>query len=269
MEISNSNAIAVALKNAAKNSPDIKDDIHNKKNKHHKDSTLELIESKKIGLNDISPSVVYHGGDESHPEIDRNIDISEMKLLRYKNFHESDSVREKRISERNSMRPKLASLQDEMKPLYKDFKQQVTSVFPDLADKEYGITVDGEGELAIINKGNLNVSQQDILNGFLNRFNGSSAFKQLANEHVEATVNWIELDRKPDNTGEWIGKFDVSKENYHKVIDLASIFKEDETGMDYSLKNSVMNQVFSKAELSDYTHQVDEYVNGEWISVEI
>lgn len=266
MEINNSNAMIHALKNAAKNSPDLANELRSDKGEHHKEKTVTIIESKKIGVNDIPSSIVDLGSVEHRPNINANLDTSEMRLLRYKNAFETDAVREQRISERNTMRPKLAGLQDEMKPLYEDFKQQVASVFPDLADKEYGISVDEKGELIILNnKNSLNEPQQDILNGLLNRFNGSNALKQLANEHVEATVNWVELDRKPDATSYRIGMFDVNKENYHEVIDLVPMLKDDK----YSITNQVINQVFSKAELTNNRHQVDEFVNGEWVNIEV
>ena len=256
------------LKNAAKNSPDLADELWSDEGKHHKEKTVTLIESEKIGMNDIPSSVVHLDSVEHRPDVDVTIDTSEMRLLRYKNFNETDSELAIRDKKRIATSFKLETLENKMKPLYDNFKQQVSIAFPDLADKRYGITVDEEGELAII-KGSLNESQQGILNVFINSFSNASEFKKLANEHVEATVNLVEFDRKPDQTSAWIGRFNVSKENYHEVIDLDAMFKDDGTGLDYTTVNSVVDQVFAKAELTGYHHQVDEYINGDWISIEV
>ena len=268
MEINNNNAMIHALNNAAKNSPNLADELRSNKGKHHKEEAVTLIESKKIGMNDIPSSVVDLASVKHRPNVNADLDTSEMRLLRYKNFHETDSELAIRDEKRIATSSKLEAIENKMRPLYDNFKQQVTIAFPDLADKKYGITVDEEGELVII-KGSLNESQQEILNEFINHFSNASEFKNLAREHVDTTVNLVELDRKPDQTSAWIGRFNVSKENYHQVIDLDAMFKNDGTGMDYTTVNSVVDQVFAKAELTGYHHQVDEYVNGNWVNVEV
>lgn len=110
------------------------------------------------------------------------------------------------------------------------------------------------------------IEEEHGLTDFVNDFSGSSSFKELANKLVEATVNWVKLDRKPDGTSSWLGKFDVTKENFHEIIDLVPRLKEGD--MTHIL-DTVIIQIFDKALLSKYQHQVDEYVNGEWINVQV
>lgn len=256
-----------SLKNAAKNSPDLANELRTDKGEHRKEKTVTLIESKKIGVNDIPSSVVDLSSVEHHPNVNADLDTSEIRLLRYKNFHESEQESDARRAERNVYGQNYIQLEDKMKPLYAEFKSQVDKIFPELSSKDFGISVNEEGSLIIINN-NENLTEKDhlSLNNLLNSFSGSSVLTSMANEYAESVVKWVELDRKPDNTGIWVGKFDVTKENFHEIIDLVPRIKESDA---YNVFDTALLQIWGKAEPTNNRHQVDEFVNGEWVNIQV
>jgi hypothetical protein len=61
-------------------------------------------------------------------------------------------------------------------------------------------------------------------------------------------------------------EIDVTKENFHEIIDLVPRIKESDA---YNVFNTALLQIWDKAKPTNNRHQVDEYVNGDWISVEV
>lgn len=192
--------------------------------------------------------------------------------MRYNNYHETKKEKSNRLAHLNYQSVKIDDLQEEMKPYYADFKQLADNDFPELAGKGYGFSVDAKGSLVILdNKDNLSEKEQDALNDLLNSFKGSSVLTLLANEYVESTVKWVELDRRPDGTGMLygsIGNFDVRKDNFHEIVDLTLIFKKNDYGFS-DPRDSLGSQIYNKAEMTNNRADVDEYVNGEWINVQV
>lgn len=266
------------LKNAAKNSPDLVSAQSNKtshcsntNHQHTHTKAPKLVETAKIDVNslqEISPGVIYHGADEDHPDIDRDLDISGIRLFKYHNFSESEQDSIDRRAERNMHFRNYFQLEQQMKPLYADFKSEVDDLHPELAKKGYGISVNEDGALMIVNnRNNLSEQEEQELNDVLNNFSGATALTAMANDFAESVIKTVELDRRPDGTGIRMGKFDVSKENFHEIVDLVPAIKENEWGDAFI--DLVDKQIANKAELLNNHHQVEEYIRGEWINVEV
>lgn len=281
MKVSNNASMTIeTLKNAAKNSPGLASDSQNKSShctnashQHTHTKAPKLVETAKIdgnSLQEISPGVIYHGADDDIPDIDRDLDISGIRLFKYHNFSESEQDSIDRRAERNVHFGNYFQLEQQMKPLYADFKREVDDLHPELAKKDYGISVNEDGALMIVNnRNNLSEQEEQDLNDVLNNFSGATALTAMANDFAESVIKTIELDRRPDGTGITMGKFDVSKENFHDIIDLVPRIKENEWGNSFNAFDIVDRQIVNKAELINNHHQVEEYISGEWISVEI
>lgn len=274
MKVSNDIKVMIhGLSNTAHKSPNIDRGIQADRSETDEEKNMTPVVSAKISWQDIYPNVVHHSTEEDHPDVDPTIDTSKMRLLRYNNYSESDNERNIRLAKRNQEAAKIKDLQKEMEPFYANFMREVSDLYPNIAEKEFGISVDEKGKLIIVdNEKKLSEREEGKLSNLLDDFNSNLSFTTLANEYVESVVNWVELDRRKDGTGfnfGSIGNYDVTKDNFHEVIDLASILENINDPFFYFSENSFQKQIVNNAEKTNNKHDIDQLVNGKWVDVEI
>ncbi|RMN36896.1 hypothetical protein ALQ61_05616 [Pseudomonas coronafaciens pv. zizaniae] len=107
-----------------------------------------------------------------------------------------------------------------LKTSYEAFKSTLASVYPDLASKKFGFTIEANGNLKATNSsGELSEADTKQLNTLLNASSGLKAaaatYRQTAIDMVDADSPW---------SGSYLGRYNLTKENFADSLDLGALF---------------------------------------------
>ncbi|MEE4801610.1 hypothetical protein V2K66_03275 [Pseudomonas alliivorans] len=145
--------------------------------------------------------------------------------------------------------PRLAemnnAIKEQMKGSFEDFKAGLAYLYPDLADKKFGFTVQEDGSLtAIDSSGQLTASDMERLNSLLN---ASSDLKSAAVAYRDSAIDLVNADSA--FTGSYLGMYNLTKENFANTLDLgALLIPKTSTPSKEQLDGMFFNQMASKAE---------------------
>lgn len=163
----------------------------------------------------VKESVIYHGSAESQPP------ASSQKIELYRYYLDDELLKKESV---NNLSEKLHHIEKVMGPVYNDFKQQLDQTFPQLSHKEFGITVQSDGTLTILNnKYQLNDQEQKTIEQFINNFDGSNKLSKLALQFAESSVDYVEAERGTNNASKHVGKFDLTIENFSEAFDFSAM----------------------------------------------
>lgn len=108
-----------------------------------------------------------------------------------------------------------------LKNAFSQFKAGLDLLDPVLAQKDFGLTVDAEGKLILLNSsGSLNATDIERLNEM---FKSSDALKGAASRYMNASIDLVKADAAWG--GNFMGRFDLNKNNFASTIDIAALFK--------------------------------------------
>ncbi|MEE4222187.1 hypothetical protein V2I93_13765 [Pseudomonas viridiflava] len=145
--------------------------------------------------------------------------------------------------------PRLAELNKsitaQMKGSFEDFKAGLAYLYPDLADKKFGFTVQEDGSLKAINSsGQLSDSDMERLNSLLN---ASSDLKSAAVAYRDSAIDMVNEDSA--FSGSYLGMYNLTKENFANTLDLgALLIPKTSTPSKEQFDGMFFNQMASKAE---------------------
>lgn len=136
---------------------------------------------------------------------------------------------------------RLLAAHNNLKSTYMQFLDDLKSVEPDLEEKDFGFTVDPQGNLkATSPSGSVSADELARLTDYMNQ---SSALKDAANEYASSSFDYVKEDREYLGTGGFI----LNKDNFEKTIDLGQLFTYQKSG-NMKMSNYFFNQVFTKGE---------------------
>ncbi|RMT83039.1 hypothetical protein [Pseudomonas viridiflava] len=145
--------------------------------------------------------------------------------------------------------PRLAalsnSLKEQMKGSFEDFKSALSYLYPDLADKKFGFTVQEDGSLKAINSaGQLSDADMERLNTLLN---SASELKSVAVAYRDSAIDMVNADSA--FTGSYLGQYNLTKENFANTLDLgALLIPKTSTPSKEQFDGMFFNQMAAKAE---------------------
>lgn len=141
----------------------------------------------------------------------------------------------------------------EMRPALNDFVTQLKHSQPNLAQKEWGFSVDENDKLVAL--GDLTDKEKEFLEQELNN---NRDIKRLAKEIPDIFIRGQEYDRGYDGKGRYWGKYDVTRENFKEIIDIKQLFDSSygpygDTGEDrfdpFTYADNLRAQLANKAEV--------------------
>ncbi|AVB22732.1 MULTISPECIES: hypothetical protein [Pseudomonas syringae group] len=113
-----------------------------------------------------------------------------------------------------------SSSTESLKTSYQAFKSTLASVYPDLASKKFGFTIEANGNLKATNSaGELNKADTEQLNTLLN---ASSGLKAAAATYRETAIDLVDADSPW--SGSYLGRYNLTKENFADSLDLGALF---------------------------------------------
>jgi len=209
-----------------------------------------------------SPSVVYHTREEAQPVVFTKNDKAEL----YRSVAEDHQLKSANVNKASRHMNQTAS---SMKPVYADFKQQLAETYPQLAEKEFGITVKSDGSLRILdNKSQLSAQEQKDISQFINSYDGAENFSKLALEFAEASVDYVEAERGLRNASRYIGRYDLTVENFNQAFDFTPMLERELSFGATSAFAELGYQLYSSdlEETHKYAQQ-EKYIDGKWVAV--
>ena len=169
-----------------------------------KTSLSEDLQKTAVNLN---PAAVYHPSDEAQT-ISPTMEVIETWIGR------SQAADFPQIAEQHK------NAHESLKLAFEDFKSALSDVFPDLANKKFGFTIEADGNLKVLNTANeLSASDMDQLNSLLN---ASSSLKMVANGYRDTSIELVAADAGWG--GSHLGKYNLTKDNFANTIDMAALF---------------------------------------------
>lgn len=113
------------------------------------------------------------------------------------------------------------SAKNTLKTSFEAFQSQLSATHPDLASKKYGFTVEADGKLKVLNTaGQLSTSETQRLTDLLNE---SADLKAAASAFRDASIDMVDADSPW--SGSYLGRYNLTKENFANTIDLAPLLK--------------------------------------------
>ncbi len=133
-----------------------------------------------------------------------------------------------------------------MKTSYEAFKSTLASVYPDLASKKFGFTIEANGNLKATNSsGELSDADTQQLNTLLN---ASSGLKAAAATYRETAIDMVDADSPW--SGSYLGRYNLTKENFASSLDLGALFiPKTSTPSKDQIDGMFFNQLAYKGEL--------------------
>jgi hypothetical protein len=201
-------------------------------------SDQKLVASPPTGsmkeLASAGPAAIYHPSDETQIMVD------------------SPVVIETWIGRSQSPDfPKFAATAESAKKTltasFEAFQTTLSTTDPDLAGKKYGFTVEADGKLKVLNSaGQLSSSDIQRLTDLLNE---STDLKTAAGAFRDASIDMVDADSPW--SGSYLGRYNLTKENFANAIDLAPMLKRigSVTPQEFS-DGLFFNQLASKGELA-------------------
>lgn len=147
--------------------------------------------------------------------------------------------------------PRLAEIANNalgtLRASFEEFQSTLSTVYPDLADKKYGFTIEADGSLKVLDTAG-QLSSLDIQR-LTDLLNDSSELKSAASAFRDASIDMVDADSPW--SGSYLGRYNLTQENFAKSIDLAALVipkgtvpnKEQYDGMFF-------NQLAAKGELA-------------------
>lgn len=127
-----------------------------------------------------------------------------------------------------------------VKSTFETFKSSLEINEPGLAAKQWGFTVDQDGNLKVLNTaGELNSSDVKRLTQILN---GSDALKNASNAFMLATTEIVKADAVWG--GGYMGRYKVTTDNFQDAVDVAAMFKKGNPD------GFLFNQLYQKGQLA-------------------
>jgi hypothetical protein len=147
--------------------------------------------------------------------------------------------------------PKFAAIAESAKKTlttsFEAFQTTLSKTDPGLAGKKYGFTVEADGKLKVLNSaGQLSSSDIQRLTDLLNE---STDLKTAAGAFRDASIDMVDADSPW--SGSYLGRYNLTKENFANSIDLAPMLKRigSVTPQEFS-DGLFFNQLASKGELA-------------------
>ncbi|PBP65505.1 hypothetical protein CCL15_14985 [Pseudomonas syringae] len=146
--------------------------------------------------------------------------------------------------------PKMAAQHsnstEALKTSYEAFTSTLASVYPDLASKKFGFTIEADGNLKAINSsGELSEADTKQLNTLLN---ASSGLKAAAATYRETAIDLVDADSPW--SGSYLGRYNLNKENFANSLDLGALFiPKTSTPSKDQIDGMFFNQLAYKGEL--------------------
>lgn len=254
MDITQNNLQSVALRQtlnqAATNSPS--PTVDNGVTNQQESSKIRLVAERAVRAEDIPKNAAQHNenllpSDAGHV-LEGSIE-----------FHYLIGEIEKRITDSFQVELDIMNANFHMYESRKSFKAEASAVFPELSSKDFGLSVDANGDLMILNnRGKLTGEQHSQLTSLLQNSSHYSTLKRYANDIMDASIRWTEAK----NGTETMDSFHdggvnliLNKQNFHKTYDF---FSEKST---LDLLNSAPKEL--------HTHKVTVYKSGQWVDVRV
>lgn len=118
------------------------------------------------------------------------------------------------------MQGKMFKAADKMAAEYDAVIAELKQSHPALADKNWGFSVDADGQIAV--SGQLNQQDTELLTAMLNR---NEKLVKYANEVKDNFLNYTAQERGSDGEGssQYWGKYDITNNNFSDSIDFRSL----------------------------------------------
>lgn len=132
-----------------------------------------------------------------------------------------------------------------LKASFEDFKSALAYAYPELAEKKFGFTIQADGSLKAVNtSGDLSGSDLQQLDALLN---ASSDLKTAALNYRDVSIELVKADSAWG--GSYMGKFNLTKDNFANTIDLAALFiTKGSTPTRESIAGYFSSQLWTKGE---------------------
>lgn len=220
----------------------------------------EITESKNNSLTEeaTSAAAIYHADDSVIPPGSTKVD-----LYRYTSDFQSGGVAYKN-EQLDNISKVLNHIKEDIVPAYEDFKEQLVDAYPQFADKDFGMTVQSDGTLTLVNgKSRLDDEEKETINTFMNNFNGSDKLSKLALEFAKESVNYVETERGASGGSMWEGKFDLTMDNFNQAFDFSLMVLGG-----FAAVAEFSEQLFSSNIEAKYAFtQYEKLVDGEWVEI--
>ncbi|MCD9118065.1 MULTISPECIES: hypothetical protein [Pseudomonas] len=139
------------------------------------------------------------------------------------------------------------SAKNTLKSSFETFQTTLSATHPDLAGKKYGFTVEADGKLKVLNTaGQLSSSDTQRLTDLLNE---STDLKAAAVAFRDASIDMVDADSPW--SGSYLGRYNLTKENFANTIDLAPMLKRPGSVPPQEFSDGLFfNQLAYKGELA-------------------
>lgn len=186
---------------------------------------------QKTAVN-INPAAIYHPSDEA-PATSPTVESIETWIGR------SQSPDFPQVAERHK------NAHQSLKFSFEEFQSALAHVYPDLADKKFGFTIEADGKLKALNtSGQLSSSDLNRLNNLLN---ASSSLKSAASSYRDASIDLVAADSVWG--GSYVGGYNLNKGNFASTIDLGALFlKKGSAPNAETLNGFFSSQLWAKGE---------------------
>ncbi|TQF67596.1 hypothetical protein [Pseudoalteromonas luteoviolacea] len=173
-------------------------------------------------LSTLEPDV-YHGssGNEEPATYERPFNIGE-------SVKQIETVEETmdRIFEASSelyLEGAMYNAAESMTAEYDNFMSDLSKSNPDLAAKDWGFSVDANGEIAV--SGQLSDEEAELLTA---KLNSNEDLVRYANEIKDNFLKFTALERGPEGQGtsKYWGKYDVTNENFGDIINMRELVEQ-------------------------------------------
>ncbi|KTC64111.1 hypothetical protein AO262_18360 [Pseudomonas fluorescens ABAC62] len=154
--------------------------------------------------------------------------------------------------------PRLAEIHTDafnsLKSSFKAFESQLSANAPDLAGKQYGFTVEADGNLKVLDSDSqLSSSDTQRLTDLLNK---SLGLKTTAVAFRDASIDVVDAD----SVWSGLAYYSLTNENFAKSIDLAPLLREfDPSDLKDTRDRTFINQLGYKGELATQETELAMY----------
>lgn len=141
----------------------------------------------------------------------------------------------------------------QLKPEFDKLNQEVQLEQPELSKKQWGFSVDENDRLVV--SGNLTTQERDYLE---TKLNDNEKLTRLAKEIPTTIIEGLEHDRSFNGKSKYLGKYEVSRENFAGIIDIKQLIASTEgnnsrffdSQVDYfQYQRELQSQLAEKAEV--------------------
>lgn len=165
----------------------------------------------------------YQKGEESEPDLTYGRPIPVIENTRVLTADEYETALSNTMAAYNKFFDAggLYSSADEMSKYYDMFMSELKQEHPDLAEKDWGFSVNSDGALEV--SGNVTDDEKAYLEERLNNY---TIFVNLAQDIKNGFLDYAQIENGTPNgvTKEW-GDYDVTNENFSSIIDLRQLME--------------------------------------------